>query len=295
MNVSPPTPVFVRLGVVAFLAAAALAGCAGAADVDPPPDRASRQAALRTAKTFAAVLSRRAEAADVEGVPVVILDPDPYDLDEIAAFREVGTLTLGYVNIGEVEDYRSFAERVDETWVLGENPRWPGHRFIDAREEGWQRLIVDEVAPRVIGRQFDGLFLDMADVAAPGVFPETREGMVTLIRSLREAFPTHLLVMNRGLFLLDEVGEEIDGLLVEGVWTRHDHASGTYVRTPDANRDRLVAALLDFRERFGGAAFVIDYADHDDLRAVAEAGAAQTGLPLFVSTVELSGLAPRDE
>lgn len=293
----PPSIVraLVRLGAATVVVATGLGGCAGAADVDPVPDRASRQAALQAAETFAVVLSRRAEADDVAGVPLVILDPDPYELDEIAAFRERGVLTLGYVNVGEVEDYRAFAPRVDEAWVLGENPRWPGHRFVDARQEGWRRLVVDEVAPRVVARQFDGLFLDMADVAAPGVFPETQEGMVALIRSLREAYPTHLLVMNRGLFLLDEVGEEIDGLLVEGVWTRHDPASGAYVQTPPARRDRLVAALLDFRERFGGAAFVLDYADRADLRAVAEAGAAEAGLPVFVSTLDLSGLAPLAE
>ncbi|MEM1115858.1 MAG: endo alpha-1,4 polygalactosaminidase [Bacteroidota bacterium] len=283
-----------HLGVaVACVLGSAWAGCASSpADGEPVPDRASRQAALRAASTFAVVLSRRAEAEDVDGLSLAILDPDPYGLDDLPAFRQRGVLTLGYVNIGEIEDYRAFADRVDPTWVLGENPFWPGHQFVDARQPGWQRLVTEHVAPQVIARQFDGLFLDMADVAAPGVFPETREGIVAIIQALREAYPTHLIVMNRGLFLLDEVGEDIDGLLVEGVWARYDPATGTYGRTPAPERDRLVAALTDYRERFGGAPLVLDYADRAGLRAFAEAEAAEAGLPIFISTLELADLAP---
>ena len=281
------------------LGLALLAGCsasaAGGPDA-PVPDRASRRAALRGAPTFAAVLSERAEADALDDYPVVILDPDAYEAADLTELRGRGVLALGYVNVGEVEAWRSFADRVEPEWVLGENPHWPGHRFVDAREEGWRSLVVDVAAARVAAREFDGLFLDMADVAAPGVHPETREGVVALIRALREAYPTHVIVMNRGLFLVDEVGEDLDGLLVEGVWSRYHHDQQAYAPAPEAEREALLDALLDFRERFGGAALVIDYADTSALRAAAEAGGRRAGIPVFVSTLDLAhtDLAPDD-
>ena len=293
VSLHPPSSKTPVLSALLLIAALAPSGCAtSAADADAVPDRASRRAALGAASAFAVVLSRRAEVEDVADLHLAILDPDPYKVDDLIAFRERGVLTLGYVNIGEVEEYRAHADRVDESWVLGENPHWPSHRFVDARQEGWRRLVIDEVAPQVVARQFDGLFLDMADVAAPGVFPETREGIVSLIRALRETYPTHLIVMNRGLFLLDEVGEEIDGVLVEGVWARYDPRTTSYIRTPDGERSRLVETLRTYRQQFGGVALALDYADRPDLRAYAEAEAVRAGLPLFVSTIELADFTP---
>lgn len=267
-----------------------------AADPGSPPDREGRRAQLNSVERFATVLSRRAAPDSLADYDLVILDPDVYEVDDVRQLRAQGTLSLGYVNIGEAEDWRSFADRIDPAWVLGENPDWPGHRFVDARQPEWQRLVVDHVASRVVAREFDGLFLDMADVAAPGLYPETASGMVALIRALRDAYPTHLLLMNRGLFLTEEVGAEIDGLLVEGVWGKQDFESGTSVRTL-VDESRLLLAHLDaFRDATGGATFAIEYADTDELRAHVLASAQRADLPVFVSRVALADLpsaAPR--
>ena len=273
----------------------ALARCAPApSGYGTPPDRAVRRAALTDAQAFAAVLSRQAPVDSLAGFDLVILDPAPYHADDLAALRAEGVVTLGYVNVGELEDWRPFADRVDPSWVLGENPNWPGHRFVDAREPGWRSLIVDEVAQGVVAKEFDGLFLDMADVASPQLYPETEAGVVALVRALRRAYPTHLLVLNRGLFLLDDdgpdLGFDLDGLLVEGVWGRLDFATGTYRRTPVDEGRRLLAALDAFRQRTGGAAFAIDYADSPDLRDHVTRSARRARLPVFVSTSALADL-----
>lgn len=278
-----------------MLALAALAACTPApTDYGGATDRASRRAALVAAQAFAAVLSERAEPETLSGYDLVILDPDPYDPDDLAVLRERGVLTLGYVNIGELEDWRSFAERVDPAWVLGENPNWPGHQFVDARQPGWQALVVDEIAARVVASEFDGLFLDMADVAAPSLYPDTAEGVVAVIRALRARYPTHLLVLNRGLFLLDEVGEALDGLLVEGVWARLDLAAGTTIRTPASETAALLRRLDAFRQSTGGAVFAIDYADTDDLRDYVTQSARRARLPVFIGTAALADLSPTD-
>ena len=283
----PPRP-RPALALLAVLLALGGAGCATA----PPevPTRASRRAVLAGAESFVTVLSVRADDETFDGVEVAILDAAHYSMRDVAALRERGVLTLGYVNVGEVEDWRPFADRVDPAWELGENPLWAGHRFVDAREPGWQALVVETVAQAVVAKEFDGLFLDMADVAA--VFPETAGGVVDLIRALRERYPTHVLVMNRGLVVLDRVAADVDGLLVEGVFARYDLAAGRYEPTPPAARARLTDALRAFRDSTGGAAFVIDYADTPALRALAEGGAAEAGLPIFVSTVELADVPP---
>ena len=265
-----------------------------AADAGPPPDRDGRRAALNRVETFAAVLSRRAAPDSLADYDLVIIDPDAYEVEDVRQLRSQGALSLGYVNVGEVEDWRDFAERVDPAWVLGENANWPGHQFVDAREPGWQELVVETVAARVAAREFDGFFLDMADVAAPSLYPETAPGVVALIRALRERYPAHLLVMNRGLFLTDRVGGAIDGLLVEGVWGRMDFETGAPARSPVDETRTLLARLADFRSETGGATFAIDYADTDELRDHVLDSARRAGLPVFVSRVALSDLPPAE-
>ena len=283
----------VRFGLAIVLA---MAGCATSADeFEAVPDRASRRAALVSARSFLPVLSAPAGHDLLAGEEVVILDPDPYTADDIAALRREGVLSLGYVNIGEAETWRSFYDDVDRSWILGINPVWEGHEFVDAREEGWQSLVVDRVAGSVVAKEFDGLFLDMADVASPGVHPETREGMEALILRLRATYPTHLLVMNRGLFLLDAVEPALDGLVVEGVFSRHDFKTDRTIKTEPEARRRLVAALDGFRERTGGAALVIDYADTDVLRRYAQSGARREGFTTFIGSVELGRTGGSDD
>lgn len=286
-----PLPRSWRGGAAVLALALVLCGaaCASAPPTAEVPTRASRRAALAEAGSFVTVLSERAGESTLAGAEVAILDASHYTVDDVRSLREGGAVSLGYVNIGEVEDWRPFADQVDPAWELGENPLWAGHRFVDAREPGWQDLVVERVAGGVVAKEFDGLFLDMADVAV--VFPETTDGVVSLIVALRERYPEHAIVMNRGLSVLDRVADDLDGLLVEGVFARYDIAAERYEPTPADVREPLLDALRSVQGR-GGAAFVIDYADTAALASHAESEAAAAGLPIFVSTVELADVPP---
>jgi uncharacterized protein (TIGR01370 family) len=277
--------VVTKLMLVAF--AATLVGSCAATGAVGTPDRPTRRDALRAAGTFAAVLSERADLDALVRYDAVFLDPAPYRPADLDRLRAAGTLALGYVNVGEVEAWRPFADRVDPAWVLGENPDWEGHRFVDAREAGWREIVVGTAARAVEQRGFDGLFLDMADVAV--AYPETADGVVALVRELRAAYPDLVLVMNRGFPLLGRLEGVLDGLLVEGVWVRADLASGGTAETPPAERETLLGHLHAFR-RAGGAVFVIDYAQTADQTAAVRAAARREGLPVFVGDVALGRL-----
>lgn len=273
---------------LAFLAlASAVIGSCSATGVLGNTDRQARREALRSAESFAAVLSVRADLDTLATYDVVLLDPAPYEPADLDRLREAGTLALGYVNIGEVESWRPFADRVDPDWVIGANPDWEGHEFVDAREPGWRQLVVETAARGVQRRGFGGLFLDMADVAV--IYPETEAGMVALIRELRAAYPDLVLVMNRGFPLLDSLDGVIDGLLVEGVWIGADLDTGVAVETGEAEREVLLGYLRDVR-RAGGAAFVIDYAQTDEQTAAVRAAARREGVPVFVGDIDLGRL-----
>lgn len=220
---------------------------------------------------------------------LVVLDPDNRSVPEVQQLRERGVRPVAYVNLGEAESYRYFFDAVDPDWLLGANPHWANHFYVDARRRGWQRLLLDTVIPNIRAKEFEGVFLDMVDTALPSLYPETEPGMIALIEEIRRAYPDWILIMNNGLFLVDDVHRRLDALVVENVFTRYDFEQGTYTRTPVSVRSPLVHRLQAFRGRYGLRAFLLNYADAYDSphRTHAVHCAREAGFLTFVSTIEL--------
>lgn len=225
---------------------------------------------------------------------LAVLDPDNRSQAEIQRLRAQGTIPIAYVNLGEAETYRYFYEQVDPDWLLGPNPNWANHFYVDARKEGWQRLLLNTVIPNIMADGFQGLFFDMVDTALPGLHPETKPGMVALIRKIRAAHPDKLLFMNNGQFLVDEVHPFLDASIVENVFTRYDFKNDRYVRTRPSERTRLVQQLKNDKETYGLRPFLLNYArtSKSPDRLYALHRAAEVGFLPFVSTVELDTIFP---
>lgn len=220
---------------------------------------------------------------------LVVLDPDNRSATELQTLRKRGSLPIAYVNLGEAEKYRSFFDQVDPDWLLGANPNWPNHYYVDARAEGWQRLLLDTVLPDIMAKGFEGLFFDMVDTALPGLYPETKSGMITLIEKIRAAYPDRTLIMNNGLFLVDDVHGSLDGQIVENAFTRYDFGNDRYIRTDPSTREDLLDQLHANRKKYGLRPFLLNYAQAGDrtLRSYAAQAAREHGFLTFVSTVEL--------
>lgn len=290
---SPPP--FPRRAPTLALAAATLALALVAAfdpapaDAQTPATRDARRAALAQTHAFEVHLTGPIDVEDARGLDLLVLDPDAHaDVPDSLAG---GPLVLAYLNVGERESYRWFADRVDPAWVLADNPHWPGHHFVDARAPGWQALVGGEVVPRALATGADGLFLDMLDVAER--YPETAPGVAALVRDIRRAHPEILLVANRGLALWDTLGADLDGVLAEGVFAGYDPATGASRATPEPERDVLVAALRRFRDRTGGTALVLDYpGESRRLRDLSRRSATHHRFPLFLGRPSLSAAPP---
>lgn len=175
-------------------------------------------------------------ADDLARYNLAIVQPETLTDAELAQLRAHGTLVVAYLSIGEAEPSRPWYKdgRVDQKWLLGLNPNW-GSYYVDARQPGWQRLM-HTLMGDYLTRGFDGVFLDTVDTAE--AFPETRQGMIDLIRALRLAYPDALLVQNRGFDLIESVAASIDAVMFEGVSTTYDFATKTYgiVYNPAAAR-----------------------------------------------------------
>ncbi len=133
---------------------------------------------------------------DLARYDLAIVQPETLTKEEIKELKSKGTLSIAYLSVGEAEPGRSWYTdgRVNPRWLLGKNENW-GSYFVDASQAGWQDLMV-ELTGEFIKKGYDGVFLDTVDTAE--AFPDTKAGMVDLIRNLRKNYPNAILVQNRG-------------------------------------------------------------------------------------------------
>jgi hypothetical protein len=204
----------------------ALLGAAAPAAAVPRDER------LAAVRTFAFAIGEGAAARDLSGYDLIVVDGEETTAGKVKALRAGGALVLGYLDVGSIEKGRSWFARA-KPYRLDYWGDW-GEWYADTSRSGYRDLLAGRVAPAMLRKGFDGLFLDNVDMIA-GHRRQAR-GMRALVRRLAK-LPGLLFAQN---------GEDVIGSLL-GVldgWNRED-VSSTY--DFDHHRYRVLPAA-DVRE-----------------------------------------------
>jgi uncharacterized protein (TIGR01370 family) len=214
---------------------------------------------------------------------LAIVQPKTLTADEVRQLQAGGTKVVAYLSVGEAEGNRPWWPKVDYDWILGRNPNW-GSLYIDAGQVGWQDLLLNEAIPNILQIPFDGLFLDTLDTV--DVYPDTLEGMVTLVHRMRVAYPELILIQNRGFSVLDRTAPDIDALMFEAMSSNYDFSTGRYSR---AEREEEPNRVRDAAMKHGLVALALDYAKPEDLATIQWCydRARDYGFVPYVSTINL--------
>lgn len=251
----------------------ALAGpaTAGAAAIDR----------LAEVESFALALGDGAAGRNLDGYDLIVVDGS-VPAHRVKALRAGGAVVLGYVSVGTIESYR--------TWFKAAKPYrlelWEdwGEWYADVSKKGFRDLIAGRVAPAILRRGFDGLFLDNVDMIE--THRARAKGMRALVRRL-EAMPGLLFAQN-GDGIIDPFLPLLDG------WNRED-VSGTYdfdtrrYRAVPAADSRAAQATL---RRVAGRGLLVsatDYTAAGDSEAALRATriACDAGALSYVSDISL--------
>src|SRR3954465_3772910 len=100
-------------------------------------------------------------------VAVVDMDDSNLSSSQVAMLHNQGKTLYTYLSIGEAEDYREYW--IDGHWsqqtpsfVLAENPDWPGNYPVKFWDYSWQLTMFGRVADAIAGG-YDGMYLDIVD------------------------------------------------------------------------------------------------------------------------------------
>ena len=136
---------------------------------------------------------------------------------------------------------------------------------MDIRSDEWRSLLIDKVVPAALAKGYQGFFLDTLDVAQ---YLETRDplkygGSVLaakyFIKELRTRYPRIYIVVNNALPLVEAAAGDIDGAVVEDLYTRCDPAATHCGPTPAEVSRTKEEALARFHQRTGKPVFVLLY------------------------------------
>jgi polysaccharide biosynthesis protein PelA len=232
----------------------------------------ARQRRLPPRANWAVFYGDRSEISAFAGYDVIALDP--HFTGDVAALTKAGATTLGYLSMGELSNRSPFFARLDDqAALLRENPNWPGSYAIDVRRPAWRRLVLEEIAPFIVAKGFNGLFLDTMDSLSQvenddyEAYRGMRAAGADLVRAIRRAYPDLAIMMNRGYAVLGDVVDVIDAVLAESLVTTYDFKSKTYqwVASDDVQQH---LQMLEPARKAGAPIFSLDYWSPDDVAGI---------------------------
>jgi uncharacterized protein (TIGR01370 family) len=213
---------------------------------------------------------REAVGARLGDFDLVVIDGELATAAEVNELQDRGVAVLGYMSVGTIEKWRGWYDRV-KRFRLGAWQDWKDEWFADVSRAKLRRIITRGIAPALLGKGFDGLFLDAVDMIEARRHREQRAGMRKLVGRLAEL--THgqgdLLFAQNGFWGLRKFGirELLDGWNREDVTTRYDFDRRRYRRAPRAHRRAAMRELTrmralglfttsaDYTKRAGGALY----------------------------------------
>lgn len=199
------------------------------ARADPP----TAQARLSAARSFAFAIGDGALSRNLHRryrrFDLVVVDGESARAGDVAAIqRASGGLVLAYLDVGTIEDYRGWynAAKPFRLDFWGDWGEW----YANVNARGFRSLMLERVAPTMLSKGFDGLFLDNTDMTE--THPAQKPGMRALVAGLSR------LVRARGKLLMAQNGADVnwplrrfyEGMNFEDVSFRYDFDRHVYIR-----------------------------------------------------------------
>jgi endo-alpha-1,4-polygalactosaminidase (GH114 family) len=276
------------------LAAALVVGLSSAAEAPAANVRKTRLAGARSFAfaigdgTLRGDLSKRYARFDL-----VVVDGESTGARAVTAIRRrSGGLVLAYLDVGTIESYRGWYKAA-KPFRLDYWGDW-GEWYANVNAPGFRSLMLERVAPTMLAKGFDGLFLDNTDMTE--THPAQKRGMRKLVAGLSR------LAQTRGKLLMAQNGADVNwplrrlynGINFEDVSFSYDFDRRAYVRR---SAGAVARAQREIR-RYLGAGLKVTATDYvaagkTNQARIAVRNACSAGALPYVSDINLTRVPAR--
>ncbi len=238
---------------------------------------------------------------------LAVVDKDDIQLSsaQLNSLESSGKMVMSYLSIGEAENYRNYWQQSwngnPPSFVLGENPNWPGNYAVKFWDPAWQNIMINK-AESIAKLGYDGMYLDVVDVyttpqviKAYGSESGARQAMIDFVITLSEHVkainPNFKVVQNNALDLISidanhpdtpnsSYLEHIDGVGAESTWTVGNNA---------ASWAAWNLQFLETAAKAGKTVLVIDYPTSESVQQAFIDKATAAGFVPFIGNQALNG------
>ena len=247
-------------------------------------------------KTWVAYYGADAPPEMMQDFDVVVVDPGYRG--SISLLKARGAKVLAYLSIGEIATHhKAFLKAKQAGLLVRENVNWKGAWVVDVRNPAWQQMVVQELAPALLRRGFDGLFLDTIDSpihlghTEAKRFPGMKQAAVRLVQALHAGHPQAALMLNGGLPIIGDVRDAVHMMAIESTKSTWDFKKKRPLWRSSTERRAGLARLAKARaDNPDLKVFTLDYWDPADRKSVQRIYAAQRkhGFIPYVATIALT-------
>jgi polysaccharide biosynthesis protein PelA len=158
----------------------------------------------------------------------VVIDPSSNVLPQ----KYPQTQVFAYISVGELKPGSGVAKNIPKSWIIAENSIWKT-KVLDQSNPAWQALFIQQIFEPLWQKGYRGFFLDTLDSYQLGA--KTKEerqkqinGLVTLIKAIKQKHPQARLILNRGFELLPQTHTLVYAVAAESLYSGWDQKTKTY-------------------------------------------------------------------
>lgn len=170
-------------------------------------------------------LTTKLKPNDVKKGMTVVIEPEDYTLSEIVALKSTGCRLLAYLNLGSVEDTRSYFKDL-KPYLKDKLPDWPHEWYLDLTQKKVQDWIVAQ-GKVILARSVDGLWADNVDAYEEYPSSAAYRGITSILQAL---YPLGYIMINGGIEYMTKAMRDgirvAHGVTQEEVFSRITNYSG---------------------------------------------------------------------
>ena len=216
----------------------------------------------------------------------LVIDAQNYSAKEIAKLKESNGNVISYLNIGSIENFRSYFGKY-KSLILGPYENWDEEYWVNVADHKWQDFIIKDLAGKLEEKGVDGFFIDNADVYYNYPDSEIYGGITRILKALKSK--NFLVYINGGdkyvsKYLKEQgnLDEILDGVNQESVFTSINWEDETFSKN-DSDTKQYYLDYLSAVANDGKQVFLLEYTKDSKLAAEAKAAARKMGYTIYVA------------
>ena len=218
----------------------------------------------------------------------VVIDAQYYSEEEIEELKAGGNTVYSYINLGSIEDFRPYYKEYVQ-YSLGSYEHWDQERWMDVSEETWQDFLTGELAPSILKKGVDGLFVDNVDVYYNFETEEIYNGVTAILEGFY-ALDTYVVINGGDTYVWEyaERNETLDGILdavnQESVFSGIDWDNEDQFTVADEEDHEYFTEYVEMVSDYGKDVYLLEYTTDEELIEQIDEYCRKNGFRYYISS-----------